>query len=115
MQAVHGPMLVKILVHGLVYGRASVNGIPAAMLRRCPTKNLTRRSATLLIAVPLFSALLVTTAITARPTMDSEIDRIIGSGTAPMVAANGAGGVAVVARIGGRNLFFNTGYADQAD
>ena len=85
------------------------------MLRRCPTKGLTKRSATLLIAVPLFSALLVTTAITARPTMDSEIDRIIGSGTAPMVAANGAGGVAVVARIGGRNLFFNTGYADQAD
>ena len=46
--------------------------------------------------------------------MDSEIDLIITSGTAPMVAANGAGGVAVVARIGGRNLFFNTGYADKA-
>jgi beta-lactamase class C len=82
------------------------------MVRRCPS--LTKRSATLLIAVPLFLGLLVTTAITARPTMDTEVDRIIASGTAAMVAPDGAGGVAVVARIGGRNLFFNNGYADQA-
>src|SRR5258708_12085360 len=32
-----------------------------------------------------------------------------------MGAPNGAGGVAVVARIGGRNLFFNHGFADQAE
>jgi beta-lactamase class C len=75
--------------------------------------SLTKRSATLLIAVPLFSALLVTTAITARPTMDSEVERIITSSTASMIAPNGAGGVAIVARIGGRTLFFNNGYADQ--
>jgi beta-lactamase class C len=31
------------------------------------------------------------------------------------MAPNGAGGIAVVARIGGRNLFFNTGYADQGE
>jgi beta-lactamase class C len=68
-----------------------------------------------LIAVPLFSALLVTTAITARPTMDTEVDRIIAGGAAAMVAPNGAGGVAVVARIGGHNLFLNNGYADQAE
>jgi beta-lactamase class C len=79
---------------------------------RCP--DLTRRSATFSIAVPLFSALLAKSALTARPTMDGEIDRIIGSGTAAMVAPSGAGGVAVVARIGGRSLFFNSGYADQA-
>jgi beta-lactamase class C len=115
MPSPHGPTSVKILVHELVQGRISVNGILAAMVRRCPTKNLTQRSATLLIAVPLFLSLLVTSAITARPTMDSDIDRIITSGTAPMVAANGTGGVAVVARIGGRNLFFNTGFADQTD
>jgi beta-lactamase class C len=81
------------------------------MVRRCPS--LTKRSATLLIAVPLFSALLVTTAITARPTMDSEVERIITGSTASMIAPNGAGGVAIVARIGGRTLFFNNGYADQ--
>jgi beta-lactamase class C len=83
------------------------------MLRRCPS--LTKKSATLLIAVPLFLGLLVTTAITARPTMDTEIDRIITSGTAAMMAPDGAGGVAVMARIGGRNIFFNTGYADLAE
>ena len=47
--------------------------------------------------------------------MDSEIDHIIGGGTAAMVDANSAGGVAAVARIGGRSLFFNYGYADQAE
>lgn len=47
--------------------------------------------------------------------MDGEIDRIIGSGTAAMVAPDGAGGVAVVVRIGGRNLFFNYGYAERAE
>ena len=76
---------------------------------------LTRRSATFFIALPLFSAILATSAITARPTMDSEIDHIIGGGTAAMVDANSAGGVAAVARIGGRSLFFNYGYADQAE
>ena len=83
------------------------------MMPRCPS--LTKRSATLFIAVPLFSALLVTSAITARPTMDTEVDHIISRGIAPMVAPNGAGGVAVVAQIGGRNLFFNYGFADLAE
>ena len=83
------------------------------MMPRCPS--LTKRSATLFITVPLFSALLVTSAITARPTMDTEVDRIISHGIAPMVAPNGAGGVAVVAQIGGRNLFFNYGFADLAE
>jgi beta-lactamase class C len=83
------------------------------MISRCPS--LTKRSATFFIAVPLFSALLVTSAITARPTMDTEVDRIISHGIAPMIAPNGAGGVAVVAQIGGRNLFFNYGFADLSD
>jgi len=83
------------------------------MMPRCPS--LTKRSATFFIAVPLFSALLVTSAITARPTMDTEVDRIISHGIAPMIAPNGAGGVAVVAQIGGRNLFFNYGFADLAE
>jgi beta-lactamase class C len=47
--------------------------------------------------------------------MDTEVDRIISHGIAPMVAPNGAGGVAVVAQIGGRNLFFNYGFADLSD
>jgi beta-lactamase class C len=47
--------------------------------------------------------------------MDTEVDRIISHGIAPMVAPNGAGGVAVVAQIGGRNLFFNYGFADLAE
>jgi len=83
------------------------------MLPRRPS--LTKRSATLFIAAPLFSALLATSAITARPTMDTEVDHIISRGIAPMVAPNGAGGVAVVAQIGGRNLFFNYGFADLAE
>jgi beta-lactamase class C len=83
------------------------------MLPRRPS--LTKRSATLFIAVPLFSALLATSAITARHTMDADVDHIISHGIAPMVAANGAGGIAVVAQIGGRNLFFNYGFADQAE
>ena len=83
------------------------------MMPRCPS--LTKRSATFFIAVPLFSALLVTSAITARPTMDTEVDRIISHGIAPMIAPNGAGGVAVVAQIGGRSLFFNYGFADNSD
>jgi beta-lactamase class C len=83
------------------------------MMPRCPS--LTKRSATFFLAVPLFSALLVTSAITARPTMDTEVDRIISHGIAPMIAPNGAGGVAVVAQIGGRNLFSNYGFADLSD
>ena len=77
--------------------------------------SLTKRSATLFIAVPLFSTLLATSAITARPTMDTEVDRIISHGIAPMIAPNGAGGVAVAAQIGGRSLFFNYGFADVAE
>jgi beta-lactamase class C len=47
--------------------------------------------------------------------MDTEVDHIISRGIAPMVALNGAGGVAVVAQIAGRNLFFNYGFADLAE
>jgi beta-lactamase class C len=73
---------------------------------------LTKRSATLLIAVPLFSALLVTSAVTARFSMSSEVDHIVSRGIAPMSGPNG--GVAVAVQMGGRSLFFNYGYADQA-
>jgi beta-lactamase class C len=72
----------------------------------------TKRSAALLIAVPVFSALFLKPAITARPTMDSEVDHIISRGIAPMIGPNGAGGVAVAAQIGNRQLFFNYGFAD---
>ena len=74
---------------------------------------LTKRSATLLITVPLFSALLVTSAVTARYSMSSEVDHIVSRGIAPMSAPNG--GVAVAVQMGDRSLFFNYGYADQAD
>jgi beta-lactamase class C len=74
---------------------------------------LTKRSATLLITVPLFSALLVTSAVTARFSMSSEVDHIINRGIAPMSGPNG--GVAVAVQMGDRSLFFNYGYADQAD
>ena len=82
---------------------------------RTRRSKLTRRLATFFIALPLFSAVLATSAIKARPTMDSEIDHIIGSGTAAMVDANGASGVAAAARIGGRSVFFNYGYADRTE
>lgn len=74
---------------------------------------LTKRSATFLITVPLFSALLATSAVTARFSMSSEIDHIVSRGVAPMSGPNG--GVAVAVQMGDRSLFFNYGYADQAD
>ena len=74
---------------------------------------LTKRSATLLITVPLFSALLVTSAVTARFSMSSEVDHIVSRGIAPMSGPNG--GVAVAVQMGDRSLFFNYGYANQAD
>ena len=81
------------------------------MLPRSP--ELTKSSATLLITVPLFSALLVTSAVTARFSMSSEVDHIVSRGIAPMSGPNG--GVAVAVQMGGRSLFFNYGYADQAE
>jgi len=74
---------------------------------------LTKRSATLLITVPLFSALLVTSAVTARFSMSSEVDHIVSHGIAPISAPNG--GVAVAVQMGDRSLFYNYGYADQVD
>src|SRR3984885_11216554 len=74
---------------------------------------LTKRSAALLITVPLFSALLVTSAVTARFSMSSEVDHIVSRSIAPMSGPNG--GVAVAVQMGDRSLFFNYGYADQAD
>jgi beta-lactamase class C len=81
------------------------------MLPRRP--RLTKRSATLFMAVPLFSALLATSAVTARFSMSSEVDHIVSRGIAPMSGPNG--GVAVAVQMGDRSLFFNYGYADQAD
>jgi beta-lactamase class C len=45
--------------------------------------------------------------------MSSEVDHIVSHGIAPMSGSNG--GVAVAVQMGGRSLFFNYGYADQAD
>jgi beta-lactamase class C len=81
------------------------------MLPRRP--RLTKRSATLFMAVPLFSALLATSAVTARFSMSSEVDHIVSRAIAPMSGPNG--GVAVAVQMGDRSLFFNYGYADQAD
>lgn len=50
----------------------------------------------------------------AQLDMNAEVKRVITDDVAPMVAANGAGGVAVAIRIDGRILFFNYGLADQA-
>jgi beta-lactamase class C len=111
MQAWRGPILPKFFRK--FAGVRFQHQDSRHMLPRRPS--LTKRSATLFIGVPLFSALLATSAITARPTMDTEVDHIISRGIAPMVAPNGAGGVAVVAQIGGRNLFFNYGFADLAE
>jgi beta-lactamase class C len=45
--------------------------------------------------------------------MDADIKQIVADSVTPMVAANGAGGVAVAVRIGDRTLFFNYGLADR--
>jgi beta-lactamase class C len=50
-----------------------------------------------------------------RPSMNAEVRNVIARDIDPMVAANGAGGVAVAVRINGRTMFFNYGFADQAD
>ncbi len=52
----------------------------------------------------------------ARPSMNTEVRSVIARDIDPMIAANGtAGGVAVAVRMNGRTLFFNYGFADQAD
>ena len=47
--------------------------------------------------------------------MSTEVRSVIARDIDPMVAANGAGGVAVAVRMNGRTLFFNYGYADQVE
>jgi beta-lactamase class C len=51
----------------------------------------------------------------ARPGMSTEVRSVIARDIDPMVAANGAGGVAVAVRMNGRTLFFNYGFADRID
>jgi beta-lactamase class C len=46
--------------------------------------------------------------------MDTEIERTIARNIEPLVAPNGAGGIAVAVRMDDRTLFFNYGLADQA-
>jgi beta-lactamase class C len=67
-------------------------------------------AAILAIALPMLG-----TALRARPSMSTEVRSVIARDIDSMVAANGAGGVAVAVRINGRTLFFNDGLADQAD
>jgi beta-lactamase class C len=50
----------------------------------------------------------------ARAMTDGEVERIVAQDVAAIVPADGAGGVAVVVRIDGRTLFFNSGFADLA-
>jgi len=76
-----------------------------------PTKTVR----TIRFAPALLLLLLPGLGIAARSDMDSEVEHIIAREIAPMVPANGAGGVAVAVRIGGRTLFFNHGLSDLAD
>jgi beta-lactamase class C len=66
--------------------------------------------AVLAIALPRLAPGSVT-----RPSMNAEVRNVIARDIDPMVAANGAGGVAVAVRMNGRTMFFNYGFADQAE
>jgi beta-lactamase class C len=66
--------------------------------------------AILAIALPMLGP-----SLRARPSMSAEVRSVIARDIDPMVSSNGAGGVAVAVRMNGRTLFFNYGFADQAD
>jgi beta-lactamase class C len=75
-----------------------------------------RRGAVLCAGVAIIAAAssMLALASPARSGMNADVRGLIGRDIDPMVAANGAGGVAVAVRINGRTLFFNYGLADQA-
>ncbi len=66
-------------------------------------------------AMALLSIVIGLQAAGAVPLLRAEVQRIVARDAEPMVPANGAGGVAVVVRIDGQNLFFDYGLADRAD
>jgi beta-lactamase class C len=79
-----------------------------------------RRGAVLAAGVAILAAVLAAAgsmlalASPSRLSMRADIRGLIGRDIDPMVAANGAGGVAVAVRMNGRTLFFNYGLADEA-
>jgi beta-lactamase class C len=62
--------------------------------------------------VALISALIAAPAARPQAATDGEVERLVTRELAPIVPADGAGGVAVALRIAGRTLFFNYGFAD---
>ena len=75
-----------------------------------------RRGAVLAAGVAVLAAAgsILAFASPARPSMKADVRSVVGRDIDPMVAANGAGGVAVAVRMNGRTLFYNYGLADQA-
>ena len=67
-----------------------------------------------LLAVPSLAVLISASSATVRSAFSSQIESILARSIAPLAPANGAGGAAVAVRIGGRTLFYNYGFADQA-
>jgi beta-lactamase class C len=67
-----------------------------------------------LVTAALISALIAAPAAVAQAATDGEVERLVARELKPIVPADGAGGVAVAARIAGRTLFFNYGFADLA-
>ena len=75
-----------------------------------------RRGAVLAAGVAVIAATgsILALAAPARLGVGADVRSLVGRDIDPMVAANGAGGVAVAVRMNGRTLFFNYGLADQA-
>jgi beta-lactamase class C len=75
-----------------------------------------RRGAVLAAGVAVIAAAgsMLALASPVRLSMQADLRSLIGRDIDPMVAANGAGGVAVAVRMNGRTVFFNYGLADQA-
>ena len=69
---------------------------------------------TRLAAKLLALAMASLTTAAARPPPEHDVARIVAREIKPLLPANQAGGVAVAARIGGRTLFYNFGWADAA-
>jgi beta-lactamase class C len=76
-----------------------------------------RRGAVLAAGVAIMATAgsMLALASPARMGMRADVRSLIGRDIDPMIAANGAGGVAVAVRMNGRTLFFNYGFADQAE
>ncbi len=76
---------------------------------------LTTIAGAIVLALPFVAIPIPAPGAVVRADLGSDVERIVARGIAPLIAAKSAGGVAVAVHIPGRTLFFNYGFADQAE